>query len=125
MDIMIIDTIRKILEKKKRPSVEAIYETLTNEYVDIDDDEFCEVFKKLEKSNIIKNIKPKEDMGSYRLNEETFVNIYNSQQEYNIIQHQLIEVINVLRDQVLSISHEIIQQNETIQNLKISFNTNK
>ena len=107
---------------KRRPSVEAIYETLTNEYVDIDDEEFCEVFKQLEKSNIIKNIKPKEDMGSYRLNEETFVKIYNTQQEYKIIQNQLIEVINVLRDQLLSINHEINQQNETIQKLKISLN---
>ena len=120
MDILIIDTIRKISEKKRRPSVEAIYETLTSAYADIDDAEFCEVFKLLENTMIIKNIKPKDDMGSYRLNEETFINIYTSQNEYKLIQSQLIEVINVLRDQVLSLKHEMTEQNYIIQNLTMS-----
>ena len=58
MEILILDAINNLKDKKKRPSVEAIYDMIGKDKI-INDLEFCETFKILEAKKIIKNIKPK------------------------------------------------------------------
>ena len=117
VEILIIDAIRYLKQKKKRPSIEAIYNKMRNDDPDINDEEFCEIFKILERKDIIRNIKPNEDNRSYTLCEEMLVKSYIEKNENDLHNSLHERIINLLTDQVDFLKDEIKQKNEIIRRL--------
>ena len=117
MEIMIMDTITYLKNKKKRPSVEAIYEKLTKDDTNINDGEFIATFKILEGKNVITNIKPNDNYGSYRICEKVLDKSYMEQLEEEVVNNQLKEnkYINLLKDLIEFLKVEIELKNNTIQ----------
>ena len=123
MDLLIIDTIRYIKEKKKRTSVEAIYDKLKKDNDDLNDEEFIKEFKKLESKSIILNVKPSDDFGSYQVCQKTLINSYTEQAE--IMKNEQLQdkkFINLLKDQLEFLKAELNQKNIVIDKLLLCIN---
>lgn len=119
MDLIIIDAIRIIKEKKKRPSVENIYEYAKKQNDDLNDDEFIKDFKDLESKKVIINTKPNEIYGSYQLCTETLaISFFEQQQRVMKIEtSNKEEIIKLLKDQLDTLKTELKQKDDIIQNL--------
>ena len=87
MDLSIINAIRYIKSNKKRPSIEAIHDKLRSDDINLDDVEFCETFKILERKEIVRNIKPKEAIGSYTVCEEMLLTTQVEETEKYLLNH--------------------------------------
>ena len=118
MDLVIIDAIRTIKEKKKRPSIENIYDYAKKENNDLNDDDFIKDFKELESKKIIINSKPNESYGSYQVCVETlFVLFFEKQRQINIENSNNEEVINILKNQLDTLKTELKRKDDIIDNL--------
>ena len=118
MDLVIIDAIRTIKEKKKRPSIENIYDYAKKENNDLNDDDFIKDFKELESKKIIINSKPNESYGSYQVCVETlFVLFFEKQRKINIENSNNEEVINILKNQLDTLKTELKRKDDIIDNL--------
>ena len=118
MDMIIIDAIRTMKEKKKRPSIENIYDYAKKENNDLNDDEFVKDFKELESRKVIINSKPNESYGSYQVCLETLsILFFEKQRKINIENSNNEEIINILQNQLDTLKTELIRKNDIIDNL--------
>ena len=90
-----------------------ILNKMRKEDPDIDDEEYCETFKILERKEIIRNIKPNEDQGSYTLCKEMLYKSYMKETENDLQE----KIITILTDQVNFLKAEVLQKNKIIQRL--------
>ena len=121
MEMMILDSITCLRQKKKRPSIEAVYDKIRKDDPNMHDEEFISTFKILEEKKIISNIKPNDNYGSYRISE---MSANESLKEEEDISEQLNEnkFIDLLRDTIELLKVEMKQKNDII---KILLDTNK
>ena len=117
METVILDCITCLIQKKKRPSVEAIYDKIRKDDPNMDDEEFITTFKILEEKNMIVNIKPSDNYGSYRIseisaNDSLKLQEINEQQELK--ENKFIEL---LKDTIDLLKGEIEQKNGIIKTL--------
>ena len=107
--MMILDSITCLRQKKKRPSIEAVYDKIRKDDPNMHDEEFISTFKILEEKKIISNIKPNDNYGSYRISE---MSANESLKEEEDISEQLNEnkFIDLLRDTIELLKVEMKQK---------------
>ena len=121
----ILKAARHVKSKKKKPSMDIIYETINNESEhDVDINKFKEEFNELIKNEILVNIKPNEEQGSYHICNEKLYEFHN---DYNNRLHSEIddngddgqiddgELINMIKNMIIDAK---VNDANTIKHLK-------
>ena len=111
MDNLILQASRNIKKSKKKPTYDLIYETISRNEEEFEEDTFTECFNELVSNGILVNIKPNDEIGSYHVcHEITANNVDASNAEAEVIDEP--DIIGMIKNVMLN------EKISTINNIK-------